>query len=314
MAGRVLITGSSGYLGSRAVALLASKGWEVFGIDVRKPENSSPYAGFVQGSVVDREKMREAFALARPDVAVNLAFVVDVTHDEMMEEAVAVDGGKNFLDLCDEDSVAKVVVVTSVAAYGAHEDGDRPLTESSPIRGVKGYSYSWLKDKADRLVQAFAQSHPDVSTVILRPCLFVGPNTRNHFFHFLFWPMVPQVWDDKGMRDPAFQFIHEDDMAACLVAAVEKDVDGAFNVAGEGEVRFSELVGRAGKRCLPIPSFFLYPCTWLLWKLHLVYSPPAQLDFIRYPWVMDVSRMRAELFTPRISSLDAFDAFIAARR
>jgi UDP-glucose 4-epimerase len=314
MAGRVLLTGSAGYLGSRAVEILAARGWEVFGIDVRMPKDASAYAGFVQGSVADREKMREAFARARPDAAVNLAFVVDVTHDEAKEEAVAVGGGNIFLDLCDAHRVAKVVFVTSVAAYGAHDDNDVPLLESSPTRGVKGYSYSRLKDAADRLVQSFVRSHPDTKTVILRPCLFAGPNTRNHFFDIMFWPIVPQVWDLKGVRDPAFQFIHEDEMAACLAAAVEKDVNGVFNIAGEGTATFSELVKRAGKRRLPLPVFLLYPCTWLLWKLHIVHSPPAQLDFIRYPWVMDVSRMRAELFTPRITSVEAFDAFVAARR
>ncbi len=313
MAGRVLITGSSGYLGSRAVAILASKGFEVFGIDVKDPADSSKLVGFVKGSVADRSKMDEVFELAKPDIAVNLAFVVDPTHNESREEEIALTGGGIFLDECASRGVGKVVYVTSVAAYGAFPDNDLPLTEESRVRGVKGYSYSRLKALADDMVTEFMRTHGETATVILRPCLFVGKHTVNRFFDILGWPLVPRVWDSKGVRDPEFQFIGEDDMAGCLAAAVEKDVRGVYNVAAEGSAKFSDLIRRAGKRGVPIPSFILYPFARLLWHLRLIAAPPAQLDFIRYPWIMDASRMQRELYTPKKGSVEAFDDFLSRR-
>lgn len=313
MAKRVLVTGSAGYLGTRVALRLAEQGDALYGIDVREPANRECYAGFVRGSVTDAAAMERLFAEARPDAVVHLAFVVTTTHDRAREEAVALDGARYLLAGCAQQNVRKLVFLSSVAAYGAHDDNDVPLTEASPIRGVAGYGYSRLKAAADRLAQEFAQAHPACAVVILRPCLFLGAHTDNNFFDVLDYPIVPQIVDAKGIRDPQFQFIHEEEMADCVVAAVERDVRGAFNVAGEGTPRFSELIRRYGKRRIAVPAWFLYPATALLWRLRLVTAPPAQLDFIRYPWIMDVSRMRRELFTPRRTSLEAFAEYAAAR-
>lgn len=308
---KILITGSSGYLGSMFVRILAQRGgWEIVGLDLKRPAEGNLLAGFIEGSVADPDRVKSAFELARPDVAVHLAFVVDATHDPQFEEAVALDGARNFLEGCRSWGVKKAIFMSSAAAYGAHEDNDEPLTESSPIRGVPGYSYSWLKAKADIAAQQFMREHPECEFTILRPCLFVGRHTRNHFFDLLKFPIVPRVLDFCGVRDPLFQFIHEEDMARCLVAAIEKEVRGVFNVAAQGETRFSELVRETKKHSLPIPYFLLYPVSWFLWKLRIVASPPAQLCFIRYPWIMDAGRMQRELYQPEKSSMEAFREFI----
>ncbi len=308
---RILITGCSGYLGSMVVRLLAERGgWEIFGIDVQRPQDESAYAGFAQASVTDSRAMAAIFEQARPDVAVHLAFVVDVTHNPRREEDIAIGGTRNFLEGVRQSGAPKAVLVTSVAAYGAHEDNDVPLTESSPIRGNAGYSYSRLKAAVDDIARAFMNDHQECEFAILRPCLFVGAHTRNHFFDLLKFPIVPRVMDFKGVRDPLFQFIHEDDMARCLVAAIEKPARGIYNVAAEGEQPFSKLVRLTGKRSLPLPWFLLYPATALLWALRLVTSPPAQLYFIRYPWIMDVSRMRRDLYVPVMNGIDAFKEFV----
>lgn len=315
MSKRILITGSSGYLGSKLVSLLSEKGgWEIFGIDVREPRDISAYAKFVKASVVDSTVMQKFFDDARPDIAAHLAFVVTSTHDKRLEESVAIDGTRNFLNGCERARVPKAVFLSSAAAYGAFDDNDFPLTEASLIRGVEGYGYSRLKARADGMALAFAVANPSCEFTILRPCLFVGPNTDNNFFDVLKFPVVPQVKDHSGVRDPLFQFIHEDDMAECLLAAIEKPVKGVYNVAAEGMARFSELVRLFGKRSAALPASVLYPATSLLWRLRLVTSPPAQLDFIRYPWIMDASKMHRELYVPKKTSIEAFKEFAGKRR
>lgn len=309
---RILITGCSGYLGSKVVKILSGRGGvEIHGIDILSPKDISYYKRFMKGSVADKLAMKVTFDQARPDVAVHLAFVVRTTHDGCLEESVALSGARNFLKGCERLNIPKVVFLSSAAAYGAHEDNVSPLTESSPIRGVEGYGYSRLKAQTDLMAQEFISAHENSSFVILRPCLFIGPGTDNNFFDVLKFPLVPQIRDYSGVRNPSFQFIHEDDMAACVVAAIDKPVRGIFNVAAEGLVPFSELVERVGKKPIVIPNWVIYPLTALLWRLHLVTSPPAQLDFIRYPWVMDASKMRRELYVPVKTSLEAFDEFAA---
>jgi UDP-glucose 4-epimerase len=306
---RILITGSAGYLGSKAVSILKKKGHEIFGIDIRMPGDTNLYKSFVKGSVADDAAMAKIFEAARPDAAVHLAFVVNALHDEKKEETIDVKGTELFLRHCELYKVPKVVFMSSAAAYGAHPGAGMPLAESSLVRGNRNYSYSRLKEMTDRMGQEFMKGHPECAFVMLRPCLFVGPNTDNSFFEVLKFPLLPQISDAEGVRDVEFQFIHEDDMAECLVSSLEKDVRGIFNVAGDGTVRFSEIARIAGKRTIALPAWLLYPLTSILWRLRLISSPPGQLDFMRYPWLVNNSRMKAELFTPLRSSPDAFREF-----
>lgn len=313
---RVLITGSTGYLGSKVMGLLGKEqGVELFGVDLNPPRQAASYKVFRTGSVTDPDVMERIFETAQPEVAVHLAFAVNPLHDRAKEEFIDREGTRIFLDECDRHKVRRVVVLTSVAAYGAFEDNDCPLTEGSRVRGVHGYTYSWMKAETDRMVQDFGKGHPDCEVVILRPALFVGPNTDNAFFDVLKYPVVPQIREHGEIRDPEFQFIHEDDMAECLAASVLKPgLRGAYNVSGDGRMRFSELVREYGKRTLPVPRWFLRPAAKLLWWFHISKAPADQLEFLRYPWIMDNSRMKNELYTPKVSSLEAFRQFALRKR
>ena len=308
---RVLITGSAGYLGSKVVSILRRKGGhEIFGIDVKAPlDITSNYKRFAKASVTDEDAMQDIFETAKPDAAVHLAFVVNALHDTRREEDVALKGTEFFLKSCERYNVGKVVMMSSAAAYGAHADNQVPLTESSPIRGNKKYSYSYLKAMTDDLAHKFIKNHPSCAFVILRPCLFIGPNTDNSFFEVFKFPILPQISDSKGVRDVPFQFIHEDDMAACVVACLEKDVRGVFNIAADGLVKFSEAARIIGKRRFVLPAWLLYPVSSILWLLHLIGSPPGQLDFMRYPWIMDNAKMKREIFTPHYTSVEAFKEY-----
>ncbi len=306
---RILITGSAGYLGSKAVSILKEKGHDIFGIDIRMPEDPDDYKCFVKGSVTDEAAMQKIFEAAKPDVAVHLAFVVNSLHNEKREEEIDVKGTEFFLKNCALHKVPKVVFMSSAAAYGAHPDGKMPMDESWGIRGNASYSYSRLKEITDRMAQKYMGEHAGCAFTILRPCLFVGPNTDNSFFEVLGFPVLPQIFDRDGIRDIDFQFIHEDDMADCLVASIEKDVRGIFNVAGDGTLKFSDLARIAGKRKIALPFWLLYLVTSLLWNCRLISSPPGQLYFMRYPWIVDNSKMKRELFTPSRSSIDAFTEF-----
>lgn len=312
---RILITGCAGYLGSKVVSILHEKGgFEIWGIDIKTPSDKNPYKNFTLASVTDEASMRRIFDEAKPDVAVHLAFVVNAMHDESKEEEIAIKGTENFLAGCENNKVGKIVFMSSAAAYGAHQDSNVPYTETSPVNGNEEYSYSRLKAITDRLASLFMHAYKNGSFALLRPCLFVGPNTDNSFFEVLKFPLIPQIKDSSGIRDPLFQFIHEDDMAGCLIAAIEKNVCGIFNVAADGTVKFSEIAQIAGKKRLALPYRFLHAATWLLWQLRLVGAPPGQLSFMRYSWIMDNSKMKKEFYQPRYSSREAFKEFINKRR
>ncbi len=81
-------------------------------------------------------------------------------------------------------------------------------------------------------------------------------------------------------------------MTQILYHAVESDLRGVFNVAGDGTIRYSEMVRAVGKRPLAFAAVILYPLGAALWALHFALFRPGMLDMIRYPWLADNTRLK----------------------
>jgi len=60
--------------------------------------------------------------------------------------------------------------------------------------------------------------------------------------------MVPMI---LGF-DPRYQFAHEDDVVHALEHCAFNDLEGTYNVAADGVLALSEMIGLLGKRYLPI--------------------------------------------------------------
>ena len=70
--------------------------------------------------------------------------------------------------------------------------------------------------------------------------------------------------------DPRLQFVHEDDVVHALEHAAFNDRPGVYNVAADGVLALSEVIGLLGKRPLPV----LPP-----WGTGLVAGPLRRLGF-----------------------------------
>jgi UDP-glucose 4-epimerase len=94
--------------------------------------------------------------------------------------------------------------------------------------------------------------------------------------------------------DPHMQFVHEDDVAQLFSLLIEKRIPGAFNVAGDGPMRFSEVGAMIGKESKKVPRWLAYGMAWLMWNLRIsrVEGPPGILDYTAYPWVLDTSKAK----------------------
>ena len=102
--------------------------------------------------------------------------------------------------------------------------------------------------------------------------------------------------------DPMFQVVHERDVTDALAVAVVKDgAEGIYNVAGKHTEPLSEVIRRMGKTPLPLPERMLeltYKGYFMLQRKH---SFPFNLDFLKYSFIVDDSRIRRELgYEPRV--------------
>src|SRR5690606_10511485 len=157
---------------------------------------------------------------------------------------------KRLFDLCLRQGVKNLVVLSTFHVYGAHPRNHTPIAEDDPLRA--GPDFPQLADaiQLDGMAQLWAYRHPEVRTVVLRPTNVVGPGISNTMSQVLRRARVPRL---LGF-DPMQQFVHAEDLARAVVAAMDGDGRGAFNVAGGSALPWSLAIELAGGRPLPVPG------------------------------------------------------------
>ncbi len=305
---RVAITGVSGYIGGRLTSwLLEMDDVEgVIGIDIRQPQYSSPKLKFYCQDI--SEPLDEIFAENGVDTAINLAFVLKPTHDKETAKQIDVGGISNFLDACRQAQVKHILYLSSHTVYGAHPDNALYLNEDSPLRPLHDFQYSWDKAQVEQIFRDFSISNKDTCITILRSCPVIGPNAANAVVTAMFTPVMIRI----AGYDPPIQFVHEDDLAKIIMLFLSQRKAGIFNVAGEGEVQYSEVAKLCGKRLVALPERVLHLLLSFSWMLHLQSeSPPSGLEFIKYPPIVSTQKLKSELgFQFSYSSKDALLSFL----
>ena len=304
---RYLITGGSGYIGSRLVDHLSSRPEteSIVIADIRPPKSFRPQTSFALLNVRDRHGVRELFERERPDCVVHLAFLLNPIHDEAAMYDVDVNGTQNVLDAASAADVGQMLVTSSTTAYGAFADNPVPLTEEDRVRGAPDFSYARDKAEADRLCQLWALQHPDRVMTIARPCVVFGPDVDNYIVRL--WLRNP-FRADFGMGDQPLQFVHVDDVAEALILLLEGRHAGAFNVAADGYISVIEASDVIGLKPRKVPYGLFKKLAAGLWNAHVTEAPPGQLEFVIHPWVASNEKLKETTgWSPRWTSRDVFE-------
>jgi UDP-glucose 4-epimerase len=309
---RYLITGGSGYIGSRLVERLAEREdtERILICDVRPPRVFRPKVEYRELDVRDAPAVRATVGGERPDALVHLAFILNPMHDEAAMYDIDVGGTHNVLEAASEAGVGQVLVTSSSTAYGAFPDNPVPLTEEHPVRGVPEFEYARDKTECDRLCQLWALRHPDRVMTIVRPCIVFGPNVDNYIVRL--WTKQP-FQADFGLPDPGIQFVHEDDVVEALAVLLSGRVPGAFNVAGDGVMPGAECAEIIGLRRRRVPLGLMRRLASLMWKLRQSETPPGNLHFAIHPWLVSNEKLKRETgWQPRYTSRETFEITMRA--
>jgi len=186
----ILICGSSGFIGTHLVKLLADNGHEITGLDLNMPQTYAGLSDFYQGDILEKQDIRPA--LRGTDCVINLAARhsdFGITRREYFETNET--GSRRLLECMTDARVDKYIFFSSVAVYGDHpEEAD----ETTLPRPTSHYGDS--KVAAENVTRQWARANTRRSVVIIRPTLVFGPgNTANmyslirqidrgQFFHF----------------------------------------------------------------------------------------------------------------------------------
>lgn len=113
MAKRVMITGSSGFIGGHLVRYLISCGFDVWGIDIRKPDEIVPGFTFRKCNILHLDELRNALELIAPQVVIHLAARTDLDGRKLIDYTVNTDGVGNLVSAVSKSESVDRVLYTS---------------------------------------------------------------------------------------------------------------------------------------------------------------------------------------------------------
>jgi UDP-glucose 4-epimerase len=222
-------------------------------------------------------------------------------------------GTQKLLDACSKAGVGRIIVVSSTAVYGAHPDNPAFLSEQHALRASRNFGYTRDLLDIEALCSEFRHQAPHVSLTVLRCANIVGPTVRSPMTRLLAdpWAATPLGFD------PLMQVICEDDVLELLTHAVLDDRPGMVNIAAEGVMPLSRLIALSGKWHSGLLHSLGYVAAGIGGALGLQRerSVPMPLDYLRYTWVADLTRMRDELaFAPQYTCEETVQHFAAHYR
>jgi UDP-glucose 4-epimerase len=312
---RYLITGGSGYIGTRLTEVLSGRDEteRIVNVDVRPPAASWPETSFVRGDVRDYAAMRDLMTREQIDCVIHLAFLLDPIRDEGRMYDIDVNGTVAVLRAAAEAEIEQMLVTSSASAYGAFPDNPRPIAEDWPVRGQPDFAYARDKAEMDRACQLWAAESKGRVMTIVRPSIVYGPNVDNYLVRG--WDNPPFIPVLDGVEEH-FQLVHEDDLVAALVALLDGKHGGAFNIAGDGTMTWREAGELVGAKTWRIPFRVAYAIAKWSWRLRLpgAEAPPGNLHFLRHPWVVSNEKLKAVTgWKPQHPTRETFELTMRSR-
>ncbi|MDI1451484.1 SDR family oxidoreductase [Polyangium sp. 6x1] len=282
---RVLIPGISGVLGQRVARRLLEQGHEVIGID-RRPWHDAP-AGIELHNVDIRKRAAEdVFRKKRPQAVIHMATVTHLVEKTAERYKINLGGTRAVFEHCRDWGVEHAIFVGRHTYYGAAADSPLYHKEEDPPMAVT--TFPELSDlvAADLYACTALWRLPNLCTTVLRMVYTLGPTGHGTLATFLRGRHVPMV---LGF-DPLFHFMHEEDVTTAICLALEKRVQGVYNVAGPQPVPLSVVVRGTGRSPIPLPEIAFRAA---LGRFGLPRLPPGALAHIKYPVVVDSEAFRA---------------------
>lgn len=307
---QVLVTGIAGGLAQRAAQKLLASGHEVVGVDYRplRAPLTGPLATLkVYRASYNKTVIEDVFKHHAFDSVLHLGRAGSFKESPGKRFDLNVVGSQKIMNLCVQFKIRRLVVLSTFHIYGAHPKNHIPIAEDEPLRA--GLEFPQIADaiQMDSMASTWVYRHPEVKTVVLRATNIVGPTVQNTMSEFMRQRHVPYI---LGFN-PMSQFVHEDDMAAAVLAAWEGDFGGIFNVAGAAVVPWRTALELCKAVTFPLPA----PMVPLFMATTGQAVPNYLVNFFKYPCVIsDRAFRKLSGWAPRTSIEDTLWSTVAAAR
>lgn len=232
----ILLTGSSGYLGSRIAHALVDRE-EPFRVLVRNPDRlglvpAEAHCEIVAGDLLDQDAVARSLK-GVTQVIHSAALVKMWVRDRQEFQRVNVDGLKSLLEAADRAGVEKVVYTSSFLAAGPSSDAN--AGEGLHNRGP--YSNEYEETKARALDWLRAEGFARFPVVALLPGVIYGPgpvtdgNLVGGMMHQYLRGRFPGL---LGLGEQRWSFAFNADVVQAHMAALDKGRTGEeYFLAGD---------------------------------------------------------------------------------
>lgn len=258
-AGKALVTGGAGFIGSRVVRRLLAQEWEVVVLDdlsMGRDENLPPEAELVVGDVLDAGLVQRL--VQRVDVVFHLAAVVSVraSVEKFVPDArVNLMGTLTLLEAAARARVGRFIFASSMAVY-ADSPAPIPIRESYDTRPISPYGIAKLA--AEQYIHTLAPQF-GFESVVLRYFNTYGSGQRftpyvgviTIFCRRLLAGKAPVIFGDGEQRR---DFVHVDDVADATLAALQAPGGATFNVGTGRATSVNEIAALLISRINPAIS------------------------------------------------------------
>lgn len=286
---KILITGSSGYLGNIITKYLLEKGHYVVGLDINpgKESNQSPNYRFFPCCITDYHTLLTIVKEEQPTHILHLACTFNKVRNRTKELKVDCGGTRNLMEVSNKvNSVKQFIYFSSTAAYGANKENAEWISENQPLRPGR-YRYGLNKKLAENVIFNHG-IREDLNLVCLRVSSVVGPlftKRKSAVSTIINWPFLLSRWANIRL-----QFLHEQDFIDLLDKVIhDRFIKGVYNLAPNSFVTVMEL--EPDKRYIPVPMRLLILVAHVLWFLRVINLPPASLKQSMYSIVLDPSKI-----------------------
>ncbi|MBI2939679.1 MAG: NAD(P)-dependent oxidoreductase [Chloroflexi bacterium] len=295
---RVIVTGTSGFIGPFVAARFVQGGHNVTGLDLRPrpldPRHEAPPIQIVEADILDRQRVREIVDEVGAEGivhAVALISQVDGASDPLRTFQVNVEGTMSVLEAARQRGL-RVVYISTATLYGIHPDL-HPLGEDARPEPVGIYDTTKLM--AETMAITYHKVY-GLDTAVVRPGYVFGPNSSTGGY-FLDRALAGEAIDEPVGADLPMDLTYVRDLAEGVYRAmtVRPITHRIFNVTG-GALRRRHEVAEVVRQLVPearitvgpgLPprAHLRGPCILTRARLELGYEPRYTLETGMADWL-----------------------------